>query len=143
LFDDKNHFSECLKKVLWRIKGILGIIFLVDLLLLRIDLDNNNFRQLQNELDKKQNELIRSTSLNYGNYNNSDYQKSNNIFLSSNRNKKISYPPVSPYAVYSDVTPSTTNYNDKIRSPHNSCISYTAFNSATPLIRNPSFHNNS
>jgi len=136
LIDDKKHFVECLKKVLWRIKGILGIIFLVDLLLLRIDLDNNNFKHLQNEIDKKQQELIRSSSLNYGSYSNSDYQKSNNIFLSSNKNKIINYPPVSPYAVYSDVNPSTTNYNDKIRSPHNSCVSYTAFNSATPLIHN-------
>jgi len=40
-FTEKRETVEFIRILLWRIKGNLGIVFLVDLLLLRIDLDKN------------------------------------------------------------------------------------------------------
>ncbi|ORX80075.1 hypothetical protein BCR32DRAFT_269068 [Anaeromyces robustus] len=49
--------TEFLRKLCWRIKGVFGIIILVDLLLLRIDLDKDII-QLNNEQIEKQVKLI-------------------------------------------------------------------------------------
>ncbi|ORX50300.1 hypothetical protein BCR36DRAFT_412327 [Piromyces finnis] len=52
------HFSKTgipgvIRRFLWRMKGSLGIIFLIDILLLRIDLDQNQISLQLEELEKK------------------------------------------------------------------------------------------
>jgi len=53
------HFSQdgwagFIRVFLWRIKGNLGLIFLIDILLLRIDLDNNQIAMQEQEIEQLQ-----------------------------------------------------------------------------------------
>jgi hypothetical protein len=56
-----NAVVELLRKIFWRVKGIFGVIFLVDLLLLKIDIDQNKIL-IQKDLINIKNkfEIIRS-----------------------------------------------------------------------------------
>jgi len=48
----KDGFTGFIRRLLWRLKGSLGIIFLVDILLLRIDLDQNQISLQKEEIEK-------------------------------------------------------------------------------------------
>ncbi|KAG4088573.1 hypothetical protein H8356DRAFT_1008672 [Neocallimastix lanati (nom. inval.)] len=88
LFEKKGSI-DFFRKLLWRVKGIFGIIFLVDLLLLRIDLDTNTIILQKQELNKQKKELafagnsndydltINMDSINNNN-NNNNFNLSNN-----------------------------------------------------------------
>lgn len=76
---EKKGMIDFYRKLLWRIKGMLGIIFLVDLLLLRIDLDSNTLILQKQEIDNKAKEI----ALYGGNFN--DYEI--NINIDSNRSQ--------------------------------------------------------
>lgn len=59
---DKEGVALLINRMLWRMKGSLGIIFLVDLLLLRIELDTNTINEIKGNLEKEkiENSIINS-----------------------------------------------------------------------------------
>jgi len=84
-----------IRSFLWRLKGNLGLIFLVDLLLLRIDLDRNHLAIQGKELEKANIEkslkgiipLQETTPLNNNNNrNNSIYNKNTSMYINNNNN---------------------------------------------------------
>jgi len=119
---DKYESAEFARKCFWRIKGILGIVFLVDLLLLRIDLDQNDLKKEREKLIQQQKlDMIRSASIS------SDYQQSNNIF-SSNRSTPIS----SPFSTTQSPLPPTNEYN--YHNANFSSINRSSTHSSVPLV---------
>jgi len=50
----RGGWSGFIREFLWRVKGNLGLIFLVDILLLRIDLDNNQIAMQEQEIEQLQ-----------------------------------------------------------------------------------------
>jgi len=79
--------SGLIRRFLWRIKGYLGIIFLVDLLLLRIEIDNTKIQDCDDEIKK----INQESSL-------SNYQRTSTL-VSTESNFNNNYPNsnISPY----------------------------------------------
>ncbi|ORX50299.1 hypothetical protein BCR36DRAFT_352332 [Piromyces finnis] len=114
-------YIEFARKCFWRVKGIFGIIFLVDLLLLRIDLDQNDIKTEREKYNRQQIEVIRS-SMGSG-----DYHQNNNIF-SSNR----SYSANSPFSP----TPLPPSHHE-INNRRVSSFSYNDLNRTSNLSSSP------
>jgi len=156
----ENHDStDFLRKLCWRIKGVFGIIILVDLLLLRIDLDKDII-QLNNEQLEKQVKLI------YGSLPHPSFQTlgsdcnptsySNSTLRSSSQTS--SHNPLRSSTLRSSSISSTIHYpvqsstlrSSSVSSTHNPLQSSTLRSSTLSSFHNPvqtstlrsSYHNN-
>ncbi|OUM61742.1 hypothetical protein PIROE2DRAFT_12200 [Piromyces sp. E2] len=126
----KNKYMDFAQKCFWRVKGILGIVFLVDLLLLRIDLDQNELKKLRDSNNKYPIERLGSNISSNANA----YQQSNDIFSS---NRSIPSP-------YSQSPSPLSNFNDYGNGNNHNNFSYKDVNrtstiSSAPLISRQDF----
>jgi hypothetical protein len=106
------------RKLLWRIKGIFGIIFLVDLLLLRIDLDSNTLIMQKQEIEKQKKEIAlygpySSTERNSNEYDLNLNFDTNNKNLTLSQSSSICLPLITkmPY-----IYPQSKENNSQINS---------------------------
>ncbi|ORX50298.1 hypothetical protein BCR36DRAFT_326890 [Piromyces finnis] len=142
-----------IRRFLWRIKGYLGIIFLVDLLLLRIEIDNNKIID-QNEKIKKinlENSIQNITRMYQTNNANSNFNTTNNYsptnYSPHSRQSIGSYiPPFSPSKT-SDFSTHRTSFENVDNSREKLINSPTTPSSSryvmSPSLRSPMVTSNS